>query len=328
MHHNSSEEYKTLFENVCQIYETTLLHAEDTYESNKNSAYFRMGRQIDHILQSAEQTGHYGKRLVPTVCQDLKQKYGKGPSTRTMRNMRKFATLYTEDTVDPALSWSHYCVLLSIKDPDTRARLEQQAVRQQLDRDALQQLVSLTLQQDGDVRATFPPSPRQGTPHIAKLVRPDTQTPPLLDVGFGVMHVANSTRLDSYKDGTCIRRDPSGHLKPIECAPGERYCYQASLEKVIDGDTVKMRIQLTTGIFISERLRLRGVDAMELSSPQGQKAKSALERLLNNKKNILIHTYSTDRYGRYVADIIADHIYINKTLVEKGHARYLSMRAD
>ena len=52
------------------------------------------------------------------------------------------------------------------------------------------------------------------------------------------------------------------------------------------------------------------------------------QRLLHNKTNILIYTYSTDRYGRYVADIIADHIYINKTLVEKGHARYLSMRAD
>jgi hypothetical protein len=58
MQHNSSREYKTLFENVCQIYETTLLHAEDTYERNKNSAYFRTGQRIDHILESAEQTGH------------------------------------------------------------------------------------------------------------------------------------------------------------------------------------------------------------------------------------------------------------------------------
>jgi endonuclease YncB( thermonuclease family) len=328
MNPNSSIEYKTLFTDVCQIYETTLLHAETLYGAQKNSAYFQMGRQIDRILQNAEQTGRYGKKLVPTLCRDLKQKYGKGPSSRTMRNMRKFATRYTEATVDPALSWSHYCILLSIDDAGTRAQLEQQAIRQHLDRDALQQLVSLTLQQSKDAPERFPLSPRKGTLQIAKLVRPAPGAPPLLDVGFGVQHVPNTARLNHLPDGTFIQRFPTGHLKPIDCPPGERYCYLATLEKVVDGDTVKMRIQLTTGIFISERLRLRGVDAMELTSLQGQKAKRALERLLKNKENIIIYTYSTDRYGRYVADLVADNIYINRTLVEKGHARYLSMHAD
>ena len=329
MNQSSSTEYKNLFESICQIYEATLLQVEDTYGTHKNSAYFQMGRQIGHILESAEQTGRYGKKLVPTLCRDIKQKYGRGPSTRSMRNMRKFASLYTEDTASPALSWSHYCVLLSIRDTDTRARLEQQAIRQNLDRDALQQLVSLTLQHNNDGIATFPLTPRKGTLQIAKLIRPDASTPPLLDVGFGVQYVPNATtRLNNLEHGSCLQRYVNGQLKPIECAPGERYCYRASLENVIDGDTVKMRIQLTGSIFICERLRLRGVDAMELNTPEGQKAKRALERLLHNKKNIIIHTYSTDRYGRYVADLVADNRYINKTLVEKGHARYLAMRTD
>jgi endonuclease YncB( thermonuclease family) len=328
MSQSSSTDYKDLFQSVCQIYEATLLHAEETYGTNKNSAYFQMGRQIGHILESAEQTGHYGKKLVPTLCRDLKQKYGRGPSSRTMRNMRKFATLYTEDTVDPALSWSHYCVLLSIRDADTRARLEQQAIRQHLDRDALQQLVSLTLQLDNEGGATFPLSPRSGSLQIAKLIRPDASTPPLIDVGFGVQYAPNSARLHRLEHGTCLQRCANGQLKPIDCAPGERYCYSASLENVIDGDTVKLRIQLTGSIFICERFRLRGVDAMELNTSEGQKAKRALERLLHNKENIIIYTYSTDRYGRYVADLVADDLYINKALVEKGHARYLSMRAD
>jgi endonuclease YncB( thermonuclease family) len=329
MNQSSSTEYKTLFESVCQIYEATLLQAEDTYGTNSNNAYFQMGRQIGHLLESAEQTGRYGKKLVPTLCRDIKQKYGRGPSTRTMRNMRKFAILYTEETTSPALSWSHYCVLLSIRDTDTRARLEQQTIRRHLDRDALQQLVSLTLQHSKDGKPTFPLSPRKGTLQIAKLIRPHASSPPLLDVGFGVQYAPNSTtRLNNLEHGICLQRYANGKLKLIECAPGERYCYRASLENVIDGDTVKMRIQLTGSIFICERLRLRGVDAMELNTPEGQKAKRALERLLHNRKKIIIYTYSTDRYGRYVADLVADNLYINKTLIEKGHARYLSMRTD
>ncbi len=324
----ASTDYTTLFNRICQIYETTLLHTETAHGGPKSSTYFQIGRQIDHILRIAEQTGNYGKKLVPTLCRDLKTKYGKGPSTRTMRYMRKFATQYTEDTVNPALSWSHYCILLSVEDAATRAQLEQEAIRRHLDRDALQQLVSLTLQQNKDAPERFPLSPRKGTLQIAKLVRPTPGAPPLLDVGFGVQHLPNTARLNHLQDGAFIQRFPTGHLKPVDCTPGERYCYLATLEKVIDGDTVKMRIQLTTGIFISERLRLRGVDAMELTSPQGQKAKSALERLLKNKKNIIIYTYSTDRYGRYVADLVADNIYINRTLVEKGHARFLSMRTE
>ena len=37
-------------------------------------------------------------------------------------------------------------------------------------------------------------------------------------------------------------------------------------------------------------------------------------------------TYSNDKYGRYIADLIVDeHRYINKQLVEKGHAGFLKL---
>jgi len=40
---------------------------------------------------------------------------------------------------------------------------------------------------------------------------------------------------------------------------------------------------------------------------------------------ITVLTYSHDRYGRYIADLIVDDVYINKALVESGAARFLKM---
>ncbi|MBN2715783.1 MAG: thermonuclease family protein [Deltaproteobacteria bacterium] len=320
--------YKTLFERVCQIYEATIVKTESAGDSQSNYGYLHMGQQIDGMLSEAEQTGHYGKRLVPNLCRDLKKKYGDGPSTRTIHYMRKFAALYSDDTIHPQLPWSHYCILLSVENAKTRAALENQAIQQRLGRAALQQLVSYTNQQAGQSTRAFPLSPRNATPNIVKLIRPKGDGHPLLDLGFGVLQTPSSSRMAQFKTGTHLKRYTNGHFSPVTCAPGERYCYPATLDSVVDGDTVKLQVQLSGGLFIQERFRLRGIDAMEISTPEGQKAKRALQRLLQNKNTIIIYTYSTDRYGRYVADIVADGNYINKTMVQNGHARFLSMRTE
>lgn len=317
--------YETLFTHFCQIYETTLLHAELQYSDQKNRAYLQMGRRIDHLLTNAKKKGHYGKRLVPSLCNSLKQKYGTCPSSRTIRYMQQFAKSYTASTLNPHISWSHYCILLSVDHKAARQNLEKQVISQNLSREKLQQLVSMRRQQQGTSSAVFPLIPRKGQPHLTQVLHSSTGAPSALDLGFGVRHIPTSLDLSKYAHGTILRRTANRHFTPLDCAPGERYCYNASVERIIDGDTVKMQIQLTATIFITERLRLRGVDAMESGTPEGDKAKRALTRLLKTKSTLTIYTYSTDRYGRYVADLIADGNYINKILVEKGHARYLAM---
>jgi len=71
--------------------------------------------------------------------------------------------------------------------------------------------------------------------------------------------------------------------------------------------------------------RLRGVDAEEIDTDEGKKTHRALQKLLKNVKAITVFTYSHDRYGRCIADLLADGVYINKNLVESGAARFLKM---
>ncbi len=129
-----------------------------------------------------------------------------------------------------------------------------------------------------------------------------------------------------YSEGTLVRRNASGKWRPATCEETQRYCYSGTVVDVIDGDTVKMCLQLAPGIAIVERFRLRGVAAMEMDTPEGNRAKQALKTMLSASAEFTVLTCHTDRYGRYIADLITPGgDYINQQLIEQGIARYFSM---
>lgn len=81
------------------------------------------------------------------------------------------------------------------------------------------------------------------------------------------------------------------------------YTYRAFVERVVDADTLLVVIDLGFSIFTSQYLRLRGINAPELSTKEGQKAKQTLEKMLQNADPITIFSTRTEKYGRYLADI-------------------------
>jgi len=81
---------------------------------------------------------------------------------------------------------------------------------------------------------------------------------------------------------------------------------------------------------LPERVRLADVDAPELSTAEGQRAKAALEALLLGRRVCLDidDLYKTDRYGRFVAVAYLDYnethwLNVNQWLVERGYAAYV-----
>ncbi len=80
-----------------------------------------------------------------------------------------------------------------------------------------------------------------------------------------------------------------------------QYIYRATLERVVDGDTVDIVIDLGFSTFRKERIRLYGVDAPEIKTPEGRYVKSVLiDRL--NEGGLKIRTVKDrrDKYGRYL----------------------------
>ncbi len=94
------------------------------------------------------------------------------------------------------------------------------------------------------------------------------------------------------------------------------YKYHFKLSKVIDGDTVDGVIDLGFGIFLSERVRLLGIDAPEIRMQSSiinyeerlaekKRGLTAKSRLLELLKGLIIETKLLIRgkYGRVVGDI-------------------------
>lgn len=103
------------------------------------------------------------------------------------------------------------------------------------------------------------------------------------------------------------------------------YRYRAIVERVVDGDTVDLDVDLGFRTWkLRERFRLSEIDAPETRGETrnaGIAAKAYLQELLPVGAEVDIETYKhPDHYGRWLARIIRDGKVINQMMVETGHA--------
>jgi micrococcal nuclease len=86
------------------------------------------------------------------------------------------------------------------------------------------------------------------------------------------------------------------------------FLYKAKVIKVLDGDTVRLNIDLGFSCFHVLDLRLEGFSAPELDEPDGMKCKGQLERLLSDP-TVMVHTVKTQNgtdkrsFARYIGTI-------------------------
>ena len=103
------------------------------------------------------------------------------------------------------------------------------------------------------------------------------------------------------------------------------YLYNATVTRVVDGDTVDVILDLGFSITFKTRMRLEGLDTMETNDKDpsvremGLKAKKFLTDLLTGKK-VTLTSHKPDKYGRYLATIYLDGISVNLQLLKEGLA--------
>ena len=101
--------------------------------------------------------------------------------------------------------------------------------------------------------------------------------------------------------------------------------------RTVDGDTFEARVQVSPGLDLNTRVRLRGIDAPELkaSCPQelqmAEAASAALRGLLGEGE-VTISNIGPDKYsGRVVADVATRRTAnVSAALLAAGHARSYS----
>jgi len=126
---------------------------------------------------------------------------------------------------------------------------------------------------------------------------------------------------DNYSTAIETQKGAKAQKNTLERKTEKMYLYSAIVEKVVDGDTILLRVDLGFDVSISQRVRLRGIDCPEISTPQGQKAKKFVEDQLKGCKTVVIQTFKKiDMYGRYVCDLFYFKGETDKEIIaEKGN---------
>jgi len=93
------------------------------------STYWNIGRIIAEYEQTVPERADYGKQTLKELSKALTNEFGKGFSRANLYNMRQFYLSYEKvQSVTGKLTWTHYCELLTISDPEKRSFYEKEAV--------------------------------------------------------------------------------------------------------------------------------------------------------------------------------------------------------
>jgi len=71
----------------------------------------------------------------------------------------------------------------------------------------------------------------------------------------------------------------------------------------VDGDTLRVIIDLGFDTWKRQYLRLRGIDAPELRTPEGKAARDFVCRELRDVPSIILRSSRSGKFGRYLSDV-------------------------
>lgn len=94
---------------------------------------FKIGKLIVEVEQEGLEKAEYGLGIIHNLSQKLIVQYGRGYSVDSLERMRNFYLTYKNiesDLRKLKLSWSHYLLLIKIKDEDKRKFYEHEAIEE------------------------------------------------------------------------------------------------------------------------------------------------------------------------------------------------------
>jgi len=138
-------EDNSLFSRVVRIITEAQSNVVRTVNSEMVLAYWHIGKEVVEEEQEGRERAEYGENLIENLSLSLSEQFGKGYSTTNLRYFRQFFLAYNTDNkirhtrcdesfeaeisdeviISPSyLSWSHYRVLMKIKNKSIRSFYE------------------------------------------------------------------------------------------------------------------------------------------------------------------------------------------------------------
>ena len=112
---------ESLHGDIRRILDEARHHVRQTVNDTMVQAYWHIGRLIVENEQGGAARAVYGAKLLPELSQRLTSEYGKGFSPQSLWNFRQFYLTFPNlSTAWRELRWSHFKLLMRIKDPQIR----------------------------------------------------------------------------------------------------------------------------------------------------------------------------------------------------------------
>ncbi|MBU1863249.1 MAG: nuclease [Candidatus Omnitrophica bacterium] len=320
--------YRKLLNEISSIYEKAQHESQCAVNKIRGQAYREIGRRIIEVEQKQQLRAEYGSHLLERLSEDLTRRYGKGFSITNLKYMRRFFVAYAIRQTSDELDWSHYQVLSIIKDDNTREYYEDKALKQRwscrelksaLRNDKVQFEAGLHPEEVSteDENTMMHPEHEvvslpveRGTLHTYQIAEqkniPVTGSVAIVDCGFDHFRHIPCTRAAHFKAGdiiTAVKEKDGYSLVSSDVQQKDMYTYVAYLDRVVDGDTIIVTIDCGFGSWMKQRLRLRRIDAPEIDSQKGMQAMHFIEKVLSLCPFIIIKTYGSDKYDRFLVDI-------------------------
>jgi endonuclease YncB( thermonuclease family) len=317
--------YKKLLTKIQQTIAKTKKNIVQSVDYQKVLMSWQIGKEIELHLKGQDKAG-YGEQLFLQLTQDTEIEKS------TLYKMHAFHKAYPKvPTENKRLSWSHYRSLIAVKDQETRQQLENLVVTKSLGSNRLQKEVAAT-------KKTKKKKPTPDSAKIAKLkvtrgeifnyqIKSENE----IDLGFNIFF----RRKHAFKIGEIVAVKKSGEkylLKKSELKSTQIHTYQGAVARVVDGDTLHIKLDLGFNIFHHEILRLAKINAAEMATDEGKKSAAELKNILQDLPFVVVKTNKTDIYGRYIADVFlpknkgekdlkkiaAEGVYLSQMLLDLG----------
>ena len=290
-------------------------------------SYRNTGFLIDAHLLFHEKRAGYGEQVIPRLARVL------GCNERLLYRCLRFVREYPILTGRSELGWSHYRVLIEVKDRAERKTLEAAARKNHWIAEVLERHVralnaaNATPAEEASATASTarhkPLVLQRGRAGVYRVATVEGKQ--VVDLGFTRYLDLNEEQAREFKDGALVELDGASRITPADDATkADLFNYRVELLRVVDGDTLWISIYLRPREWVKHKVRLRGLDCGEIATPEGRAAKRFVDALFLKATAIAINTTKPDKYDRYLADVLlttADgEVYLNNALLENAHA--------
>lgn len=319
--------------------------AKKALEYQRLKTYWEVGKEITERVAASNGQMVLGPKLYKKISLDIQKNTGLELSRDTISRAVQFNKNYPEFPTDTSLTFTHYRKLQHVKDLGLRARVEKKAITSSMSTASLaNEITRLKVKQNKVHNGVIERLDiRRGEPfvYIVRSARDiNGKKEFIIDCGFKISVLVKASghkiKCDLSKSNVNIvrveKKDNIYNIFTMRSGSDKVYTYSAKVVRVIDGDTIDVRIDVGFGIWLDERLRLNSINTPEVTTDLGKLSKQFLEKYFSKCPNIIIRTSKEGMYGRWLADIFAlkdcsdpykiavQGEYLNQVLLDEGLA--------